>query len=201
MQGGNDDALAVIVDRYQRLVFSVAVRIVKDRCEAEDVAQIVFLEIFRHATQFDPVRGTLKTWLLQYAYSRSLNRRKELERSQFYSHVEMEDVPPSDFSSYRLYANEMAPAETARLVEEAISKLNTKQREAVELLYFEGLKFSEAVEMTGESLSALRHNYYRALMKIREFIGSRRPEPAGNASEIGSASVELGVIDARARSV
>src|SRR6202035_792855 len=81
---GNDDALAVIVDRYQGLVLSVARRIVKDEGEAEDVAQIVFTEIFQHAKQFDPSRGTLKMWVLQYAYSRGINRRRHLERQQFY---------------------------------------------------------------------------------------------------------------------
>jgi RNA polymerase sigma-70 factor (ECF subfamily) len=60
LMSGEDDAFAVIVDRYQRLVFSVAVRIVKDEGEAEDVVQTVFLEIFRKAEQFDPRRGTLK---------------------------------------------------------------------------------------------------------------------------------------------
>jgi RNA polymerase sigma-70 factor, ECF subfamily len=64
---GNDDALAVIVDRYQRLVFSVALRIVKDEGEAEDLVQTVFADIFKRAEQYNPSRGTLKVWLLQYA--------------------------------------------------------------------------------------------------------------------------------------
>src|SRR5215472_2918469 len=82
--GGNNDAFAAIVDRYQRLVFSVAVRAVKDESEAEDVVQIVFLDIFRHMGKFDPLRGTLKVWLLQYAYSRSITWRHHLEKQQFY---------------------------------------------------------------------------------------------------------------------
>src|SRR5271155_3365888 len=77
----NHDAFAVIVDRYQRLVFSVAVRIVKDEGEAEDVVQIVFLDIFRKVAQFDPARGTLKVWILQCAYHRSLNRREHTGRT------------------------------------------------------------------------------------------------------------------------
>lgn len=55
---GNHDAFAVIVDRYQRLVFSVAVRIVKDASEAEEVVQTVFLDIFRDLGKFDPARDT-----------------------------------------------------------------------------------------------------------------------------------------------
>ena len=76
LKSGNHDAFAVIVDRYQRLVLSVALRIVKNECEAEDVVQTVFVDIFKKLGQFDASRGTLKMWLLQYAYSRSLNRRQ-----------------------------------------------------------------------------------------------------------------------------
>ncbi len=54
---GRDDAFAVIVDRYQRLVFSVALRIVKDEGEAEDLVQIVFADIFKKMEQFDPARA------------------------------------------------------------------------------------------------------------------------------------------------
>src|SRR6266478_4041364 len=89
---GNDDGLAVIVDRYQRLVFSVAFRIVKDEGEAEDVVQTVFMDIFKRAEQFDPARGTLKVWILQYAYSRSINRRHYLEQRQFYSQMEVDEI-------------------------------------------------------------------------------------------------------------
>ncbi len=167
---GKDDALAVIVDRYQRLVFSIALRIVKDEGEAEDVVQIVFLDVFRNAAQFDASRGTLKMWILQHAYSRSVNRRRHLQRRQFYSSMELEEVAPSNHSMVPLGKRELAPVEAARLVEEALKSLSLGQRNAVELVYFQGLKFAEAAEKTGETLESLRHHYYRGLMKIREFI-------------------------------
>jgi RNA polymerase sigma-70 factor (ECF subfamily) len=153
---GNHDAFAVIVDRYQRLVFSVAVRIVKDEAEAEDVVQIVFLDIFRKVGNFDPSRGTLKVWVLQYAYTRSMNRRHHLEQRQFYSNVELDDLEPSDLSTRQVGRGAFSPGGAARLVEEGLAPLNDKQREAIELIYFEGLKFAEAVEKTGESLPQLR---------------------------------------------
>src|SRR5258708_30860843 len=84
LQGGSQDALAVLFERYYRLVFHTAVGIVRDRSEAEDVMQDVFLEIYRDAAKFDPARGKLRTWLLQYAYHRSLNRRKYLATRRFY---------------------------------------------------------------------------------------------------------------------
>lgn len=183
---GNDDALAVIVDRYQRLVFSIALRIVKDEGEAEDVVQIVFLDIFRNAAQFDPSRGTLKMWVLQHAYSRSVNRRRHLQRRQFYSSMELEEADASNCSVGLMGNKELAPVEAARLVEEALTSLSLPQRNAVELVYFQGLKFSEAAEKTGDTLEALRHHYYRGLMKIREFIRSTRV-PSEEKSAIAAA--------------
>src|SRR6267154_1882765 len=72
---GNHEVLAILIDRYQRLVFTIAFRIVHDKGEAEDLVQIVFLEIFRKVKLFDQSKGTFKVWLLRYAYTRSMNRR------------------------------------------------------------------------------------------------------------------------------
>src|SRR5258707_6691649 len=78
LSAGHHDALAVLFDRYHRLVMNVALRILRDSNEAEDLMQSVFLEIFRSAAQFDAAKGTTKIWILQYAYHRSFNRRQYL---------------------------------------------------------------------------------------------------------------------------
>ncbi len=166
---GNDDALAVIVDRYQRLILSVALRIVKNAAEAEDVVQSVFLDIFRNRGKFDASRGTLKVWLLQYAYT----------RSQFYSTLEVECIPSIAVPPSSPDGSRLAPAETVRLIRELLGRLNKRQEAAIQLIYFEGLTFSEAAQRTGETLSVVRHNYYRGLMKLREAIHSKEGmEPA-----------------------
>jgi RNA polymerase sigma-70 factor (ECF subfamily) len=81
---GAPDALSFLFDRYYRLVFSIALKILRDRGEAEDIMQEVFLEIYRAPEKFDPSRGGVKTWILQHAYHRSLNRRKYLKVRGFY---------------------------------------------------------------------------------------------------------------------
>src|SRR5215831_19870858 len=91
LQAGSQDALSVLFERYYRLVFHTATGIVRDRAEAEDVMQDVFLEIYRDAAKFDPKRGKLRTWLLQYAYHRSLNRRKYLATRGFYERPDPRD--------------------------------------------------------------------------------------------------------------
>src|SRR5579871_2886690 len=79
LTAGHNDALAILFDRYHRLVLSVAFKILRDPAEAEDVMQSVFLEIYRVASQFEESRGSAKVWLLLYAYHRSMNRREYLK--------------------------------------------------------------------------------------------------------------------------
>jgi RNA polymerase sigma-70 factor, ECF subfamily len=198
---GNDDAFAVIVDRYQRLVFSVAVRIVKDEGEAEDVVQNVFLDIFRKVGNFDASRGTLKVWLLQYAYSRSLTHRHHLERRCFYSTLELDDLKPSEASTRSVGRSALSPGETARLLEEALAHLNDRQREAIELIYFQGLKFVEAAQRTGETLPQLRHHYYRGLAKIRDFIESKHPSVEMQSAHTTAPAMRLEVASVKPRAV
>src|SRR5215468_2967035 len=85
MRSGGRDALGVLFDRYYRLIFDVAKRILRDRGEAEDLMQDVFIEVYRKADLYDSSRGSVKTWLLQYAYHRSFNRRKYLALRSFYN--------------------------------------------------------------------------------------------------------------------
>src|SRR5258708_4117174 len=167
---GNDDAFAVIVDRYQRLIYSVAYKLVKDEGEAEDVVQIVFLDVFRKKGLFDPSKGTLKMWLLQYAYTRSINRRYHLQHRHFYSNVNLEEIMPLALSTERAADRWLTATEAARYLAQAFALLNPKQRKAIELISIEGMTFQEAARKAGESLPATRHNYYRGMVKLRDIL-------------------------------
>ena len=168
LQAGNQDALAVLFDRYHRLVLSTALRIVREPGEAEDVMQSVFLEIFRSAAQFDPAKGSTKVWILQYAYHRSINRRHYLNLRGFYEHTEDSD---SLQRTLRAPSGEsLGMLESARLVQEALGCLNKMQKRTLELAFFEGLTMHEIAEKTGESFANVRHHYYRGLEKLRSLL-------------------------------
>jgi RNA polymerase sigma-70 factor (ECF subfamily) len=92
LRNGNPDALPILFDRYHRLVLNMALRILRDKAEAEDVMQDIFLEIFNRADRFDPSRGSTKTWILQYAYHRSLSRRQYLSLRNFYNRHETSEL-------------------------------------------------------------------------------------------------------------
>src|SRR5919109_1171893 len=92
LQAGHADALAVIFDRYHRLILSIAMKILRDVGEAEDLMQGVFLEIYKCAAQFDAAKGTTKVWILQYAYHRGMNRRQHLNVRNFYKNSDIADA-------------------------------------------------------------------------------------------------------------
>jgi RNA polymerase sigma-70 factor, ECF subfamily len=173
LQAGSSDALAVLFDRYHRLVLSIALRIVRDPGEAEDVMQNVFLEIFRSAAHFDPSKGTTKTWLLQYAYHRAINRKRHLTARRFYQREEIEDAHTVLGESGSLFGR-FSRHELRHLLQQGLATLSRKQRKVLELASFEGLTMSEIADKTGESVSNVRHYYYRGLSKLRSFVSGER---------------------------
>jgi RNA polymerase sigma-70 factor (ECF subfamily) len=167
IQNDHADALAVLYDRYNRLVFSIALKITRDPGEAEDVVQNVFLEIFRSATQFDAGRGTAKVWVLQYAYHRSINRREHLQLRGFYDAIELSDV----IGQTAPWPMQASVSDSRRLVRQGLSGLNEAQRRVIELACMEGLTMREIAQQTGESLANVRNHYYRGLEKLRCILG------------------------------
>ena len=168
LQTGHGDALAGLFDCYHRLVLSIALKIVRDRAEAEDVMQNVFLEIFRSAAQFDPAKGTTKTWLLEYAYHRSFNRRQQLAARHFYQETNIEQLETISESDSLL--GRLSRPELKHLIRQGLASLNNRQRRVLELASYDGMSMNEIAHRTGESVSNVRHYYYRGLKKLRSFV-------------------------------
>jgi RNA polymerase sigma-70 factor (ECF subfamily) len=181
---GNADAFAVIFKRYHRLVHVTALNIVRDAGEAEDMTQTVFLEIYRHLRQFDPARGTLKVWLLQFAYSRSMHRRNYLFVRQFHKQVELSegDARASHWSPSRLQ-----PQEATRLTGEALAVLPEPQRRTIEMFFFEGLTLREIAQKRNENYPNVRNHYYRGLERLRSYLQSAPPTVAPTIVPMGEA--------------
>jgi len=99
LRQGHPDALPILFDRFYRLVLKIALRILRDPGEAEDLMQDVFLEIFNKAAQFDAAKGSTKTWILQYAYHRSLSRRQYLALRNFYDRQQISEREVSEGNS------------------------------------------------------------------------------------------------------
>lgn len=187
VQQGCQEAMAPLFERYYRLVFRTAVGILRDRAEAEDVMQDVFLEVYRDAAKFNPERGKLRTWLLQYAYHRSLNRRKYLSTRGYYEAPEtsswnMEIAVPE---AYRRAG--LTPDDWASSIGKGMQLLKPKERQAIELACYEGFLLREIAEALRDSLPNVRNHYYRGLKKLRSFLEGSKAEETSRVC-VGSAA-------------
>jgi RNA polymerase sigma-70 factor (ECF subfamily) len=172
LQRGHSGALADLFDRYHRLVFRIALRILRDHGEAEDLMQSVFLEIFQSAAQYDESKGVAKAWILQYAYHRSFNRREYLTLRGFYEHPA--ELLPSQELLAKAYAESLEGLEPIRV---ALGRLGKAERDILVLSFYEGFTMREIAQKTGRSFASVRHHYYRGLEKLRSILYERR-DPA-----------------------
>lgn len=176
---GNKDAMTVIFDRYYALLMKVALRILRDKGEAEDAVQIVFSEFYSNAQKFDPSRGKLSTWLLQYIYGRSINRLDGLKSRRYFKQVEYSDAAPLELAVQGGELFRLTSQEARLFVDQVMESLSEKHRRVVELICFAGLTFQEAGNVTGIAPENIQHYYYRSLKKLRaKFNRAKRDQKA-----------------------
>jgi RNA polymerase sigma-70 factor (ECF subfamily) len=194
---GDHDAITILFDRYARLVFRVAERILRDSGEAEEILQTVFLDVFQSAGKFDPARGSVRIWLLQYAYHRSIRRKRQLESRHFYDAEQIDSVISEIIQHSPRRALNLSPAEVSRLLNQSLALIDERQRKTIEMTYFDGFTADEIAERTGESVSVVRHNLYRGLAKLREHLEPRTSDRRVDLRQ-ESPFREGGIADARA---
>lgn len=169
----NHDALAVLFDRYQRLVFYVARRIVQDEGEAEDLTQEIFFEIYRKASRYDAGRGSVKVWLLQYAYHRSFSRKAALVQRRFYGSEQVSGANIRALDAGDERRRGLTREEWSCAVRQALGSVQEKQRNTIELAFFEQLTMREIAARTSQSLGNVRHYYYRGLKHLKDVLNGR----------------------------
>lgn len=179
---GNHDAMTVIFDRYWRLVMSVALHIIRDTAEAEDVVQIVFTEFYERARLFDESKGNLRTWLLQYSYGRSFNQKRRLRRQGFYEQVEVEEAENAKRAEGPEPVSNVETQDAAILIEQILPHLGQKQRHVIQMAFFEGMKLSEVASRIGEPVGNIRHAYYRGIDKLRSLLSRSRKRASTESS-------------------
>jgi RNA polymerase sigma-70 factor (ECF subfamily) len=174
---GCEDCFDLLFLRFFRPIVSLAFKILRDRSEAEDIVQEVFLAIHQQRERFDPSVGSARTWILQFGYYKSLKRRTYLWKHQFYApHID-ED---SDGRDPALVQPEFIQRsfEEQELVEKCLTSLTPAQRRIMELLHFEGHTLREISQLERKELGAIRNSYYRGLKALKTVLteGVRRSQ-------------------------
>ncbi len=167
LKADDSNALTFLYDRYSRLVFAIAFRILHDSGEAEEIVQDAFFLVFQKANLFDPARGTAKMWIVQIALHQALDRKSFLNRRGFYLGSDIDCVGNTLKAGTDL-DRELGAKFNRVLLEKAFEELPEMQRRTLELFYFEGFQLCEIQEKLGEPLGNIRHYFYRGLERLRK---------------------------------
>jgi RNA polymerase sigma-70 factor (ECF subfamily) len=169
LQRREPEAMADLYDRFGRLAYSVIVAIVRDASVAEDLVQETFLRVWNRIHAFEPGKGALGPWLLAVARNRAIDHLRStgarMDRSAY--ELDVREHP----SLFVNMEREVLNTDHARVIRQAIAKLNPKQQKVIELAYYEGLSQSEMAERMGEPLGTVKTWVRTALKLLREELG------------------------------
>jgi RNA polymerase sigma-70 factor, ECF subfamily len=188
LSAGIHDALTVLFERHSGQVFRIARRMLRDDGEAEETVQQVFLDVYRAISQFDRGKGSFKTWLLQFAYHRAINRRQHLIAQQFYGWQDLDEFLP-ELQERTGTCLQQSPQELGYLLRQLLSTIKPLQRKVIVLTFFHGLTAEEIASATGETPSVVRHSLYRGLSKLRSAL-LERSQVCKEAKDAGKAEQE-----------
>ena len=172
ISAGDRDSLAVLFRRYAHLVRNVGQRVLRDKTEADDLVQEVFLYIHRKSSLFDSSKGSASSWVVQVAYTQALLRRRRLKSQGFY----LSGIP--DNPDECGLAKNKGPDYEHTLEglfgrigwKKVVTDLTRDQRETFRLHFFEGYTFAEIAEKLGQPYGNVRNHYYRGLEKLRKIL-------------------------------
>lgn len=157
---GSQDAMAAVYDRYSRIVYCIALRVLREPGLAEDVMQEVLLQVWKRPQSFVSQRGNLGAWLSVVTRNRSidvLRKRSPLEP--------LDDMPLPDPRDMVLASEQNWLMDKVRV---AIDSLPEEQQDPLELAYFHGLSHTEIAEKTGSPLGTVKTRIRAGLMTIRK---------------------------------
>jgi RNA polymerase sigma factor (sigma-70 family) len=161
----DDLALAELYDRFGRVAYGLALRILRDEALAQDAVQEAFLGIWRSADRFLAERAKASTWILTLVHRRAVDlvRREDRRRGE-----PLEQVPEP--AAPETVEDEATLGFQRRVVQEALRRLPPEQREALELGYYGGLTQSELAERLGQPLGTIKSRMFTGLSRLRDLL-------------------------------
>ena len=163
---GDDDALGVLYDRFGRLAYRLAFRILRDRALAEDAVQEAFLAVWRSADAYKRERAKPSTWILTVVHRRAVDlvRREQSRRGEPLEVAPEPSVGPAD--------EDAVLRDRRAAVQAALTELPSDQRQALELAYYGGLTQSELAERLGVPLGTVKSRMFAGLGRLRELLAA-----------------------------
>jgi len=183
IRSGDREALGELYDRYASVALATALRVVTDREQAEDLVHDTFVAVWQKIDRFDPMRGSLRAWLLTIVRNRSIDRIRAQRPT-----LAVDDA--DEQSLLRSSSNPTWEAAIARRsadeLRSALEALPTEQREAIELAYFGGRTYREIAVLTNVPLGTANGRLRLALAKLREALQMTDAAPALSEERAGT---------------
>ena len=166
---GDQQALAALYDRYSSKVFSLAMTLLGDRHDAEEVTQDVILSVWRKGGAYDPLKARFSTWITHIAHNRAVDelrkRRKRAKETPLENELELEQLESHDNPSLE------AGVEFYR-IRNALDGLPPQYQKVIFLSYFQGYTHKEISEILKQPLGTVKTHMRSALKKLRESVGA-----------------------------
>ena len=173
LKGGSAQALESLYDRYSRLAFGLAFRIMNDSGAAEDVVQEAFVNAWRNANAYDPGRGSLRSWLLTIVRNRAIDQLRGSRQRVTEAPLEGDERQAGSADVFDLVS---AQAER-REIRDGVAALPEAQRRTLELAYFGGLTHVEIALRMGVPLGTVKGRMRIGLERLRRYLEAKGIEP------------------------
>jgi len=178
---GDRDLFGVLVKRYEREVFGYLKRYLGDQQLAEDAFQATFIAVFRKAEQFESGR-TFRPWLYTIATNKAIDAQRAKKRSRLrsldsdvsnsgnssQSHGRQSSMLEQLVDTTADVQGDSARSETRQEVRDALEELNDISKQVIHLVYFQGMKYSEAAETLDIPIGTVRSRLHMAIRKLQE---------------------------------
>src|SRR2546426_1591876 len=170
---GDTEAFTALVDKYKQPVMNLVYRMIRDLTEAEDIAQNVFVQVYKSAPRYQ-VSSKFSTWLFTIARNLCLNEIRRRSRhpaeSMDVPHPEQEDQPKHQFEDKKTFGppESLLHGELEQKIEEGLAELPENQRTAILLCRQDELSYEEIAEVLGCSLSATKSLIHRGRETLKQ---------------------------------
>lgn len=164
---GDVRALGELYDRYSPTLFPIALRILRERSEAEDVLHDSFVAVSERAGQYAPDRGTVIAWLVTLVRNLSIDRTRRRDRRGTLAREVLPHEPPPSVRDPERLTSEASEREKIR---RALASLPEPQRQTLEIAFFEGLSYPEIAARENVPLGTIKSRAARALAALREAL-------------------------------
>ena len=167
---GDELSLAALYDRYAAILLGLLLRILRNRPEAEDVLQEVFMQIWRRAGDFDEARGRGFTWLVTLARSRAIDRLRSIDARARAAQAAQHEVQEETTDA----SDDVLNSERRTVIQAALARLPEEQRRALLLAYYGGLTQSEIATRLNQPLGTVKTRMRSGLIKLRELLREQK---------------------------